>query len=70
MSSEPSKLHARNGEVVRRVEVERAACDARNVGCEGQGLARRPLAGDAEALDRVHDLVGLALPGVTEHAEG
>jgi hypothetical protein len=73
-----SDLHASNGEVVRRSDLDRAAgtpgrfvrADPRIASYEGSGLAKAALAGDQAALDRFHDLAGLALPGVTEHGEG
>jgi hypothetical protein len=76
----PEDLRGSNGEVVRRVDLERAAGtsgeftqgDHRVAGYEGVELAGRALAGDQAALDKFHTLAGLALSGVTEHvwAEG
>lgn len=65
----PDDLRTSHGEAVRRIDLDRAA------GTFGrwivdQDLARHALAGDQAALDRFHDLAGLALPGVTEYAEG
>ena len=60
---------ASNGEAVRRIDLERAVGNRRVAGIVGQDLARRALAGDRAALDKFHDLVGLALVGVTEHGE-
>jgi hypothetical protein len=71
-------LRASNGEVVRRLDLDRAAgtpgkflrTDPRVAGYEGIELARAALAGDQTALDKFHERAGLVLPGVTEHAEG
>ena len=57
------------GEVVRRADLERAAGDYGFPGIVGQDLPLRALSGDQAALDRFHDLTGLALPGVTEYGE-
>jgi hypothetical protein len=71
-------LRASNGEVVRRVDLDRAAGtpgrfhheDPDVAGYEGVKLARAALAGDQAALDKFHALAGLALSGVTEHSDG
>lgn len=74
----PGDFRASNGEIVRRVDLERAAGtpgrytrnDPSIAGYEGVELARAALAGDLAALDAFHELAGLALPGVTEYSEG
>ena len=66
------------GEVVRRVDLDRAAGtpgrfvrdDPSIAGYEGVALAKAALAGDQAALDEFHELAGLALPGVTECTDG
>ena len=66
------------GEVVRRVDLDRAAGtpgkftheDPGVAGFEGVSLAKAALAGDQAALDEFHERAGLALPGVTEYGEG
>lgn len=66
------------GEVVRRVDLDRAAGtpgrfvrdDPSIAGYEGVALAKAALAGDRAALDEFHELAGLALPGVTECTDG
>jgi hypothetical protein len=71
-------LRTSNGEVVRRVDLDRAAgtpgrfrrADPGVAGYEGVELARAALAGDQAALDEFHELAGLTLPGVTEYVEG
>lgn len=68
--NEAENFHASSGEIVRRVDLEQAIGDYGFPGVVGQDLARRALAGDQAALDRFHDLSGLALPGVTEYAKG
>ncbi len=68
-----SDLHASNGEVVRRVDLKRAAnlpyliTDPPYRTTE---LAKAALAGDRAALDEFHEREGLALPDVTEYREG
>lgn len=74
---EASDLHTSLGEVVRRVDLDRAAGapwrsgagDPRVAGYDGVRLARAALAGDQAALDEFHDLAGLVLSGVTEYGE-
>lgn len=70
-------FHVSNGEVVRRLDLERAAgtgsftqADESVATYRGVDLARAALAGDQAALDEFHDQAGLALSGVTEYAEG
>jgi hypothetical protein len=59
-----------SGEVVRRLDLDRAARkNPRVAGYEGIALARAALAGDQAALDEFHGLAGLVLPDVTEHGE-
>jgi hypothetical protein len=75
---EADDLRTSLGEVVRRVDLDRAAGtpnrfvrnDPSIAGYEGIELARAALAGDQAALDEFHELAGLTLPGVTEHNEG
>lgn len=59
-----------SGEVVRRVDLDRAAKSPRVAGYEGLALVSAALAGDQAALDQFHERIGLVLPNVTEHAEG
>ncbi len=65
----PSDLLTSNGEVVRRADLDAAACQPDpGVAIDARiSLAKAALAGDKAALDKFHDLEGLALPGVTEH---
>jgi len=66
------------GEVVRRVDLDQAAGSpsrfARDApggaSYEGVELAKAALAGDQAALDKFHELAGLALPRVIEYSEG
>lgn len=75
---EADDLRTSLGEVVRRVDLDRAAGapsrfvhdDPSVAGYEGVELARAALAGDQAALDEFHELAGLALPGVAEYSEG
>jgi len=75
---EVNDLHTSQGEVVRHVDLDRAAGtpgrfvrENPNVaGYEGVRLAKAALAGNQAALDAFHALAGLVLPGVTEYGEG
>jgi hypothetical protein len=79
-ASSPNEADLRTslGEVVRRVDLDRAAgtpgrfrhADPDVAGYEGVELARTALAGDQAALDEFHELAGLTLLGVTEYVEG
>jgi hypothetical protein len=71
LSQEPQDdLHASNGEIVRRIDLERAAgtpgrfigSDPTLAGYKGVRLARAALIGDQTALDEFHDRAGLVLP--------
>lgn len=68
---EAGDLRTSNVEVVRRVDLDRAAgtgSGARAIaGYEGVELARAALAREQTALDKFHELAGLTLPGVTEY---
>src|SRR4029077_7295148 len=67
----PSDLRTSYGEVVRRADLDAAACDP-DPGVEVDArisLAKAALAGDRAALDKFHDLEGLVLPGVTERCQ-
>ncbi len=76
--SSPDDLRTSDGEVVRRVDLDRAAgtpgkfheADSSIAGYDGVELARAALAGDRAALDEFRDLAGLVLTGVTEHNDG
>jgi hypothetical protein len=74
--NESSDFRASCGEIVRRKDLDRAAgtgkfrgADPDVAGYEGVNLAKAALAGDQAALDAFHEIVGLALPGVTEYVE-
>src|SRR5262245_59570335 len=65
-----SDLRTSSGDIVRRTDLEMASREP-DPGAEADArpsLAKAALAGDQAALDEFHDLVGLALPGVTEHS--
>jgi hypothetical protein len=76
--TDPQDLRTSIGEVVRRVDLDRAAGtpgrflreNPKVAGDEGVRLAKAALAGDQAALDKFHGLAGLVLPGVTEYCEG
>lgn len=78
MNSAEEDFRTSDGEVVRRVDLDRAAGspsrfvreDPSVAGYEGVELAKAALMGDQAALDEFHELAGLALPGVTEYGEG
>lgn len=67
-------LHASNGEIVRRIDLDRAAgtpgrfIGSTVAGYEGVCLARAALTGDQTALDEFHDRAGLVLPSTDRNS--